>query len=88
MEKKILVYYKDVEKEEFDLKQCCLCGCCIAVCEKGALEFQRDEDQTWCNKLIWNPKKCNRCGECANGCTTGVLKIEDRELKVIQKIRR
>ena len=45
---------------------CCGCGACAAVCPKGAITMERDENGFQQARI--DPDKCVRCGKCRTVC--------------------
>lgn len=55
---------------------CMMCGLCVASCSNQALRFNKsNEDLTFDDEIIHNPKKCSWCGMCEMVCPEGMIKI-------------
>ena len=53
-------------------KECVACGCCVAVCPKGAISVP------WGITAQVDEEKCVGCGKCSKICPAAVITIVER----------
>jgi len=56
-----------VQRFEYNVELCNLCGVCVETCEFNAIIIQD-------NRLYFNPCRCRRCESCED-CPTGAFHI-------------
>lgn len=53
-------------------RECVACGCCAAVCPRGALSIASGV------RARLDEEKCVGCGKCAKECPAAVITITER----------
>lgn len=57
----------------FDREKCSLCGRCLDLCAKGAIEAANDS-------LLTEQHRCDACGRCAERCIRGAREVAGKKI--------
>jgi len=65
---------KKMGQISLEIKKCCGCGACEAICPLGAIEMKDNEEGFLYPNIVVN--KCIKCKMCINICPSVAYKME------------